>query len=101
MTLEAMFKQIDAGAVRAFVTAARHVIDALMIEAARVRQTQTPAPRDYASVGLSGEAPPGGWISDDELRLTAQRMSEAIAAEKWVEGALFALRVLAALGGAA
>lgn len=100
MELGTILKHVDAGTARAFVTAARHVIDALMIEAARVRQARTPGVTDYASAGLSREAPGGGWIADEELRGVTQRMSEAIAAEKWVEGVAFAVQAIALLGGA-
>jgi len=89
---------IDAQTAQAFVTAARHVIDALLIEAARVDQTCTPEPRDYESATLSRAAPPGGWLSHAEMRETAQRLGEAIAAEKWTDGVVLALRLLAQLG---
>jgi hypothetical protein len=98
MDIRNLVRSIDAATARAFVTAARSVIDALMIEGQRVRQTQAPPPRDYAGAALSRETPPGGWISDDELRSASQRMNEAIAAEKWSDGVLFALRALSALG---
>ena len=98
MQLETLISRIDAETARAFVTAARHIIDALLIEAQRIRKTQTPAVRDYSSAELSREAPAGGWLSHDELRGSAQQMAEAIAAEKWLDGALFAIRALAAVG---
>lgn len=99
MEIEAMLRQVDAGVAKAFVKAARHVIDALLIEAARVRQAQTPGATDYASADVSREAPGGGWIGDEELRSVTQRMTEAVAAEKWVEGAAFAVQAIALLGG--
>lgn len=98
MDLRMALERIDAATARAFVTAARHVIDAMLVEAGRVAQTRTPGPVDYRSAELSREGPAGGWISETELRTTVQRMTEAVAAEKWVDGALFALRALAALG---
>lgn len=99
MNLETIAKQVDMGTARAFVTAARHFIDALLIEGQRVKSTATPGERDYnASGGLSRETPGGGWISNEDLRSATQRMSEAIAEEKWVEGAVFAVRVMALLG---
>lgn len=97
-------KQVDANTARAFVTAARHILDALLIEQARVRDTQSPPERDYASAGraggsvLSRSTMPGGWIANDELRQTTQQLSEAIAAEKWVDGVMFAIRALGAIG---
>ncbi|MFH1745673.1 MAG: hypothetical protein ABIG44_01380 [Planctomycetota bacterium] len=99
MNIEALAKQLDASTARAFVTAARHVIDALMIEAEQVRQTQTPTARDYDNAELPRDMPGGGWLSHDELRNTTQRLAEAIAAEKWTDGVVFAVRLLSALGG--
>ena len=98
MDLNSILSKIDARTARAFVTAARHLIDALLIEAQSVREAQAPTVRDYATADLPREAPAGGWLSHDELRAAAQRMAEAIAAEKWVDGALFAIRALAAVG---
>ncbi len=100
MDMVQVAKAMDAGTVQAFVTAARHVIDALMIEGARVEQTRTPGQRDYTTAELTREGPAGGWIASDELRATTQKLSEAIAAEKWVEGFAVAVRLLAAVGGA-
>ena len=99
MNIGEIAKCIDADTARAFVTAARHVIDALLIEAERVRQTQTPVPRDYAEAELPRSAPAGGWLSHEELGHTAQRLAEAIAAEKWTDGLLFALKLLRGFGG--
>ncbi|MCA9243714.1 MAG: hypothetical protein KDA32_07175 [Phycisphaerales bacterium] len=95
MNLEELLGRINTSTAQAFVKAARHVIDALLIESERVREAQGPTQRDYTTATLSRESPPGGWLSRDELRATAQRMSEAMAAEKWVDGAMMAIRVLA------
>ena len=99
MDLKTLVKNIDVQTAQAFVTAARHVIDALLIESERVRKTQTPGARDYNKAELSRETPAGGWLSHEELRDTARRMSEAIALEKWTDGLVCALRMLSALGG--
>ncbi|MEW6253662.1 MAG: hypothetical protein AB1716_23700 [Planctomycetota bacterium] len=98
MDWRSAIERIDPAAAQAFVRAARKVIDALLIEGERVRQTQTPAPRDYPNAGLSRETPGGGWISHEELRSAAQDMAEAIAAEKWTDGLLCALKALVAVG---
>ncbi|MEP0845587.1 MAG: hypothetical protein HRF50_02070 [Phycisphaerae bacterium] len=98
MNLRTLASAVDAPTARAFVSAARHVIDALLIEAARVQQAQSPAPRDYENAGLPRTTPAGAWIAHDELRETARRMGEAIAAEKWTDGVLFAIRVFTQLG---
>lgn len=94
MDLLTLADHIDARTARAFVSAARHVIDAMLIEGERTRQASTPAPRDYASAVLDRSAPGGGWISPSELRSAAQRLSEAVAAEKWTEGFVVAMQLL-------
>jgi hypothetical protein len=99
--LQSILKQIDAPTAEAFVRAARNVIDAMLIEVQRVRAVSTPEPRDYNAAALPRAAPPGGWLSADELRQTTQELTEAIAAEKWVDGVLFAVKALAIVGGAA
>ena len=99
MDLRSLARNIDANTARAFVTAARHVIDALLIEAERVRKTQTPRRRNYNRAGLPRDTAPGGWLSHEELRETARRLSEAVAAEKWTDGLVFALKTLSVVGG--
>lgn len=98
MNWEAIVKRLDGETAQAFVMAAVRVVDALLMEAERIEQMRTPGRRDYAAAELSRSTPAGGWISQSELRDAARRMSEAIAAEKWVEGVVFAMRALAAAG---
>lgn len=98
MDLNTLLTQIDENTARAMVEAMGRVFDALVIEAERIEQTQTPPQRDYNSATLSREAPGYGWISDSELRRTAQHISEAIAQEKWIEGFTVAVRWLQILG---
>jgi len=99
MNLSTVIEHLDAEQARAFVRAARHVIDALLIEAERVQAVQTPERRDYNSAELTAATPAGGWLSHEELRVTAQRLAEAIAAEKWLDGAAWALQLLRSVGG--
>ncbi len=99
MDMRSVLASIDAQTAQAFVTAARHVIDALLIEGERVQQTQTPAARDYSQAELSRATPAGGWLSHEELRDVARRMAEAVAAEKWTDGFVAALELLAVVGG--
>jgi predicted phage gp36 major capsid-like protein len=94
MNLATIAARLDAETARVFVRAARHVIDAMLIEAERVRQTQTPQERDYGAAQLDRSTPAGGWISHDELRSTAQRLAEAMSAEKWIDGFLLAMQLL-------
>lgn len=97
MNVATVLEQIDARTAQAFVHATRQLIDALFVESARVEQTRTPGEVDYARAELPRAAPPGGWISDAEIATTTRRMAEAIAAEKWVEGVLCAVRLMALL----
>ncbi len=99
MDLVTFAEQLDQNTARTFVRAARQVIDALLIEAQHVQQTQTPAARDYNDATLSREAPAGGWLSDSALRDTVQQLAEAISAEKWTDGFVCAVRLLGELGG--
>ena len=94
MDLRKLLRHIDADTARAFVSATGHVLDALLLEAARAEQTQTPPPRDYESATPSRATPPGGWLSHEELRHTTQKMAEALAAEKWADGVAFAIQLL-------
>ena len=98
MQLEAILKQIDAGTAKAFVQAARHVIDAMLIEGQRVAQARGPRQRDYNEAPVEATTPAGGWISDSEIHETARRLSEAMAAEKWIDGMVFAVRLMSQLG---
>lgn len=97
MDLRTLLRNIDAETARAFVSAAGHVIDALLLETARVEEALTPPPRDYDSATLPRSAPPAGWLSHEELRRTTQKMSEAIAAEKWADGVTLAIGLLTRL----
>jgi hypothetical protein len=99
MDLRKLLQNVDGETARAFVSAASHVIDALLFEAARVQELETPGARDYESATLSRAAPAGGWLSHEELRQTTQKMSEAIAAEKWADGVAFAIGLLTRFAG--
>ena len=99
MDWKQLARAIDAETARAFVGAARNVIDAMLIEAQRVAQTKTPQRVDYNTAALPDATPAGGWISHEELRATSQRLAEAIATEKWIDGVVFAARMFAAIGG--
>lgn len=99
MDLLTLARTIDAPTARAFVSAARHLFDALLIEAERVKPARTPAARDYDGPALARTTPAGGWLTHDELRDTARRLAEAVAAERWTDGLLAALTFIAGLGG--
>lgn len=99
MDWSSVINRVDVENARAFVHAARVVIDAMLLEAESVRAAQTPAQRDYNAAELPRTTPAGGWLSHDELRQTAQQIGEAIAAERWLDGMLFTLRLFGKLGG--
>ena len=99
MDLRKLLEQIDAETARAFVGAARRVLDALLLEAARAEETVTPTARDYECAALSREAPAGGWLSHEELRETTRELAEAMAAEKWADGVACAIRLLTRFAG--
>lgn len=100
MNMQAIASRIDVETARTFVRAARRVVDAMLLEAQEVRATETPGRRDYAQAALDRSTPAGGWLSQDTLRRTTQELAEAIAAERWTDGVVCALRVFGALGGA-
>lgn len=60
-----------------------------------------PTPVDYAHAEITVGVPPGGWLSVEEFRDASRRMTEAIAAEKWVEGFITAVQIMIMIGGAA
>lgn len=98
MDLKKLAEAINAETAQAFVHAARNVVDAMLIEAVRVEQTQTPGKRDYDSAELSRSTPGGGWLSHGDLRDATQKMAEAIATEKWTDGVTFAIKLFVQLG---
>ncbi len=99
MNWQAIVQSIDAPTAQAFVAATRHVLSALVVEVERAAATQTPPPRDYNTAELPRESAPGGWLSPQELRATSQRLTEALAGEKWTDGFVAALKCVAAIGG--
>lgn len=100
MDLKELLQHVDGETARAFVGAARRVIDAMLIEAEHIRAAQPPAARAYDEARLSRAAPAGGWLSHDELRGAARRLGEALAAEKWTDGLVCAVRLFGLLGAA-
>lgn len=93
-----LLSRIDARTAQAFVRATRNLFDAMLVEAERVQSTATPQPRDYQAAGLSREMPAGGWLSYEELHAVTRKLTESLAAEKWLDGVMFAVRTLALLG---
>lgn len=98
MDWNALAQRLDAETARRFAQAARHVIDVLLIETATAVRRQTPREIDYTQATLRRDTPPGGWLTHAELRREAQLMQEALAAERWLDGALAALRIFNGLG---
>lgn len=99
MDLRTLLQQIDAETARAFISAARHMLDALLLEAARAEDVCAPAAQDYENESLSRATPPGGWLSHEELRKTTQEIVEAVAAEKWADGVACTIQLLSRFVG--
>ena len=99
MGIEQLLQGIDAEAARQFVQATQNVLDAMLLESAKAGTQAEPEVRDYRNASLARGGPKGGWLSHEELRATTQKMAEAIAAEKWVDGMLVAIRLLTRVGG--
>lgn len=99
MKLKELIRTVDAETARSFVIAARHVVDAMLLEAERIEQTVAPGQRDYAEATLPRTTPAGGWLSHDEIRNAAQLLAEATATEKWQDGAVAAVRLFGLIGG--
>lgn len=97
MDIVGIAERVDARVAQSFVRAAFNVLTAMTVEVERGKPARPPGERDYNAAGLSREGPAGGWISDGELRAATQRISEAIAAEKWSEGFVFAIQAMAML----
>ena len=99
MDLRRLIQGVDGEAARRFVEATQHILDAMLLEAARAHPEPEPGVRDYREASLMHGSPEGGWLSHEELRATTQQIAEAIAAEKWTDGLLFAIRLLTRVSG--
>lgn len=97
MQVAKVAEKLDADVLKQFVVGVQKVIEALLIEQEHVGSQPGPVPVDYNTAGLPRAEPPGGWIGTGELRAASQKMSEAIAAEKWVEGFVFAVQAMGTL----
>lgn len=84
----------------AVVHAVRDVIDTLADNRSSYANT-APQGTEYDTADHDASAPVGGWLSVDELRERSRQMTEAIAAEKFVQGFLMAVQLMAMFGGAA
>jgi hypothetical protein len=99
--IKAIAESLDAGTVQSFVHAARLAVEAIINEADQVAKAATPAATDYATADHDRSSPAGGWILPDELRNANTAMVEAIAAEKWVDGFVTAVKAMALVAAAA
>lgn len=99
MDWKLLLQRVDASTARAFVSATRHVLDALLLEGERIQQVQTPGAVDYNAADLPRTTPAGGWLTLDKVRQANRELVEAIAHERWWDGFATALRVMQMIGG--
>ena len=99
MELKQLIGAIDARTAQSFVSATRRLLEVLLVEGQRVSAAQVPGKRDYNTTEIDRGGPASGWLSRDELRAASTEMAEAIAAEKWTEGVMVALRAVKFVGG--
>lgn len=101
----AVFPALDFSSVgeslKEFVLAFKAMLDRGLIPTVPVKPEVEPPLHEYGGKGLTKNAPASGWISESELAGRVQLMTEAIAAEKWEEGFLFAVQIIMLFGGAA
>lgn len=97
-TIRNVAARLDGKSIAAFVHTARVVIDAVAAEREQALSESAPQPIDYATARHDHAAPPGGPLSVGELRARSAEMVQAIAAEKWVDGFVSCLQLLAAVG---
>lgn len=96
-TASAIASHIGPEEAKHFVTAAFNVIKAALIVREQEREARTPGTVDYGSAELDRSTPADGWITDETLLSYQQRMTEAIAAEKWMDGFIFAIQLISVL----
>jgi hypothetical protein len=94
-------RSLDQATIQSFVHAARLTVEAIIGEADKAAAAQTPGTTDYRTATHDRSAPAGGWIVPDEVRHTSRAMVEAIAAEKWVDGFVTAVKAIAMIAAAA
>lgn len=88
------FQQLNLEDVKNFVLSVAKLVEKLTA-APSVSSTDTGMGKDdYLKPPVYNE-PTGGWISVNELRTKNQAMVEAIAREKWFEGFVLALELVA------
>ena len=101
MTLEqikGVAEKLDPATIQTFVHTARLVVEAVADEAQASASTQMPGQTDYATATLDHSTPAGGWLNVEQIRETSRKMTEAVAAEKWVDGFICAVQFMAMIG---
>lgn len=97
--IEQVAQQMDPAVLQNFLKEIARIFDALVVPPAAAGAVRMPGGVDYTTAQPSVGQPAGGWLSDGEVRGAAQRMTEAIAAEQWVQGFVALARLIAMAGG--
>jgi len=103
LSLQAVAAKYTPEQLKLFIQIVREIVD-------RVAQTPAALPTvdpaagtiDYATAPAidTSAGPPGGWLTKDDVRVASAKMIEAVAAEKWTDGFVFAVKLFVAAGGA-
>lgn len=95
-TIKTIADKLDLATIQSFTRAALDVIQVVLNEAEKRAATATPDKVDYAHADHDWSAPAGGWLTPDEIRTAITEITEAIAAEKWFDGFVAAVKMMAA-----
>jgi hypothetical protein len=95
--LAALFSSMTPEKIKGFVEGVLEILKIVGDQAAIATADATPGARDYRTAEFDRSAPAGGWMLPAEVKERSRLMAEAIAAEKWEEAAILALKVAAVL----
>lgn len=93
--LSTVMSDLSMESIKEFVTVVKRYIDDALVDDIKVLPQESPTKIDYNKAGVELIAPHGGWISRSELERYNQKMTEAIANEKWTEGFILAMQIVA------
>lgn len=93
--LSTIMSDLSMETIKEVVTVVKRYIDDALVDDIKIQPQESPNRLDYNKAGIELVAPPNGWISMSELEAYNQKMTEAIANEKWTEGFILAMQIVA------